>query len=127
MEYILTIISIFISFILFQFFLIQLLKKLREPREKPQYETLMNILIDTIERELHQVYKLEYELRNLKMIPKFEEELERLTVRILNCFSIEFLNELEYYHTRQYIITFVTKNVETFLIEFTNNKKIKTK
>lgn len=101
-------------------------------KEKPRIiardaDILISIVNNVIQNEFLMKIKLEYELKKLNMIVEFEKELKKLTVSVISSFSEPFLEELGYYFSKEYIIKYVGKQMEVFLIEFTNNKKIKTK
>jgi hypothetical protein len=88
---------------------------------------LIDILNETIKREFLQKYKLNYELRDIKMIYDFQKDLHELVTDSLTAFSEDFMKQLEFYYDRTYIIKYVTKSIEIMLLEFTKEKKIKTK
>lgn len=91
------------------------------------YDTLIQILDETIKREILHKNNLEYKLKDVRIIYNFQEDLEDITKRILSSFSSQFYEEMEYYHKRGYIIQYVSRNVQTFLLEYTKQNKIKTK
>jgi len=92
-----------------------------------KYKKLLTIINETVQREFMYKYKFEYELKDIKIIYKFEDDLKELVERVLTSFNESFLKELEFYHDRTYIIRYVTKNVELLLMEYQKEKKIKTK
>ena len=108
---------------------IYLFRTKKEERFEPinDYETLMNILDETIQREIKHKHELDYKLKDIKVIYNFEEDLKEITTSILSALSPSVLKELEYYHPRDYIIKYVTRYVEIYLIEYTRKNKIRTK
>lgn len=95
-------------------------------RPNIDHDTLFGILNETIHRECQ--YKIsDYILKDIRMIPDFKSELTLLVNDIMKSFSSSYLQDLEYFYTSRYIIRYVTKNVKTVLINFTQEKKIKTK
>lgn len=96
--------------------------------EKPidDYDTLINILNLTIKTEIEYKYKLDYKLKDIRVIYDFKGDMEALTKKIMSSFSPTYLRQLEFYHSRDYIIKYVARNVEIFLIEYTRQNKIKT-
>lgn len=101
--------------------------KTLKPSEKLDHDKLMDILNSTIQREFTYRYKLEYELKDLTMVADFQKDLTELTHAVFNAFSLEFLQRLEAFYSREYIITHVTKTLQIALMEFLREKKIKTK
>lgn len=94
---------------------------------KNSYDALMNILADTITRELKYQDELEYKLKNISLIYDFKADLEKIVKSIMNSFSAEYLEELQYYHSLAYITRIVTRNTEMYLIAYTEKHKIRTK
>jgi hypothetical protein len=92
-----------------------------------EYSTLMEILDSIIQREIQYKVTLDYKVRDIRVIYNFQEDLKELTTKILSSLSEPFFQELDYYHSRKYIIQYVTRYVEAFLIEYTRQNKIKTK
>lgn len=91
------------------------------------FETLMLILQETIQREVKHHHVMVYKVRDVKVIYDFKEDLTTIVKGIMNSYSSTFLKELEFYYSRDYIIRYVTRIVEEYLIEYTNQNKIKTK
>lgn len=91
------------------------------------YEVLMGILIQTIRTEFEHKYNLEYKIKNIKIFYKFEDELSKLVKSTMLAFSDEFLRQLEFYYNREYIIRYVTRSVETLLIEYSRKHGPKAK
>jgi hypothetical protein len=91
------------------------------------YETLISILDETIQKEIKYKHELHYKLKDIKVIYDFEEDLRDIATSILSALSPTVLKELEYYHPRDYIIKYVARYVEVFLIEYTRKNKIMTK
>lgn len=130
MKIILYFLAVATVFIIFQFYLFRALKELRQP-QPDSYEDIMAVLTETIKKELEFTYRLDYSLKNIatetKIMPIFKEELSRITGRIFHSLSPIFVKEFERYHNKEYLILFISKNVEMFLIEYINKNKIKTK
>lgn len=99
----------------------------QKKKEKPgnEYDVLMSILDIVIQRELKVKYE-DYKLRDVRVIYNFKEDLTEIVVTIRSGLSETFMNELMYYHPKDYINRYIVKNVEKFLIEYTQNNKIKT-
>jgi hypothetical protein len=77
--------------------------------------------------EFQKRYKLEYELKDIRIIPDFQKELSIVTHSVLEAFSVDLLKEFQYYYNREYIIRHVTKTIEIMIMELIREKKIKTK
>jgi hypothetical protein len=90
------------------------------------YQELIGILNATIQREIEHKYQLDYKVKDIKIIYNFQEDLTELTSRIMISLAPPFIEELAFYHDRKYIIQIVMRNVETFLMEYTRQNKIKT-
>jgi hypothetical protein len=114
-------------FCVFQLFISQIIKGFKQPEQHLDLSDLMNTLNETIKREFTVRLKLNYELRDVKIIYDFQRDLHDLVNGTLTSFSPDFYNQLQYYYTREYIIQYVTKTIEIMLIEYTKNNKIKTK
>jgi cell shape-determining protein MreC len=117
------IIAVVVAIVLFK-------SKKEEPKvvvPSNEYSTLMEILDSIIQREIQYKNTLDYKVKDIRVIYNFQEDLKELTTKILTSLSEPFFQELEYYHSREYIIRYVTRYVEAFLIQFTRQNKIKTK
>lgn len=90
-------------------------------------EELLSILNKTVDREFLYKVKLEFELKGVVLIKDFEKELTELVSRTMNAFSSDLLDELEYYYTLDYISKHVTKSHQILLMQYINEKKIKTR
>jgi hypothetical protein len=117
----------YLAVLVFGFFLFRG-KKEQPTVSVPQndYVTLFAILDETIKREITYKNNLDYKLKDVRIIYDFKEDLTELTEKVMASIADPFLKELEYYHSRQYIIRYVTRYIQVFLIEFTKANKIKT-
>lgn len=91
------------------------------------YDNVMNILDEAIKREFTFKYKLFYEIRDIRILYNFEDDLKELVQNVIFSFGEEYMNELKFYFTQDYILTYVTKKMELILMDFTKERKIKTK
>lgn len=91
------------------------------------YDTLMSILDNTIQRELRHHYELIYKLQDIRIIYNIQEDLALIVKEIMASFSPNLLKQLEIYHSKDYVIKYVTRTVEIFLIEYTKKNKITAK
>lgn len=91
-------------------------------------EELLNILNFTIEKEILFRLKIELELkRSTRVITKFNEELNGLSKNVLNALSLEYLSELNYYYKTDYILKYIVKTIQLYLIKYMDDNKINTK
>lgn len=131
MEIILYFLCVATLFTIFQIYIFKSIKELKNIKRPNSYKNVMNILLETIKTEFEYIYKLEYDLKNkstdTKTLPNFKNELKRITGKIIHSFSPEFLKDFEQFYTREYLILFVSKNVEIFLLNYIDKNKIKTK
>lgn len=91
-------------------------------------ETLLSILNETIDREL--LFKLTIDRgfgkRNY-IIRDFEKELTIISKSILNSFNMDFIDEIKYYYTEDYLLRYIIKTVQIYMIKHMDENKIETK
>ncbi|MFN4245857.1 MAG: hypothetical protein ACK4F9_06925, partial [Brevinematia bacterium] len=68
-----------------------------------------------------------YKIKDVRVIYNFEDDLKELTLRIVSGISKELMGELLYYHPKDYILKYITRVVEYYLIDYTRKNKVKTK
>jgi len=90
-------------------------------------DILMNIIDNTIKRIFLEKYKLEYELKDMRMIYDFKKDLNELVYKVVMSFNKPFMKSLQYYYTETYIISYITKTIEMMLMDFIKEKKLKFK
>jgi hypothetical protein len=89
---------------------------------------LVDILHFTIEKEITYRLRIEYEIkRSTKIITDYAGELNLLSKAVLNAFAPAFLKELQYYYNEQYILEYIVKMVQIFILKYMDENKIKTK
>lgn len=98
-----------------------------QPQVTESYEELLNILDLTIKSEISYKYKMEYKMKDVRIIYNFQEDLTEITTNVLQTFSEQFMLQLERYHTREFIIKYVSREVQLFLIQYSKDNKISTK
>jgi len=112
-------------------FLISIINHIKNKKNTPttnniqDLDILMGIIEDTIKRVFLEKYKLEYELKDIRMIYDFEKDLSELVHKVVMSFNKPFMKSLEYYYTETYIIGYITKTIEMMLMEFIKEKKLK--
>jgi flagellar basal body-associated protein FliL len=116
-----------VLFSIFIWFIFKVLQTLKPQRQYIPLNDLMDMLTNTTQRAWLFKYKLEYELKDIRMFHDFQKEMTQLAHEVLESLSPDILEELEHYHTRDYIIKYVTKTIQISLMEFIREKKIKTK
>ena len=127
MENVLIIIAVLMSLLvvinLFGTYTSVISKKKKDPIIVQDLNVLMDILNNTIRRLFTEKYKLEYELKDMKLIYDFKKDLKSLVQDTLMAFNEPFMKDLQYYYTREYIFNYVAKTIEIMLMEFIREKK----
>ena len=127
MENVLIIIAVLMSLLvvinLFGTYTSVISKKKKDPIIVQDLNVLMDILNNTIRRLFTEKYKLEYELKDMKLIYDFKKDLKSLVQDTLMAFNEPFMKDLQYYYTKDYIFNYVTKTIEIMLMEFIREKK----
>lgn len=82
-----------------------------------EFRTIMDILDDIIDTSLKFKLELDFTKRESGFIFNYETELSSIVSDILNYISVDIFKEAEYYTTREFIISYITKNCELFLLE----------
>ena len=95
--------------------------------ERLTYDEVFEVITETIKIVFKHKYEMEYKLKGIKMFYNFEEELRELTVEVMKSFSDDFIKKAEFYHTGDYITTYVTRSITVLLLEYSRANKIKTK
>lgn len=91
-------------------------------------DILLSILNETIDREL--LFRLTIDRGFGKknfIIRDFEKELTVISKAILNSFNIEFIDEIKYYYTEEYLLRYIIKTVQIYMIKHIDENKIETK
>lgn len=93
-----------------------------EPRSLQELLSFLNFII---EQEITFKLKIELEIKkSTKIITGFNKELETLSKNINNSLSVDFLNELSYYVTREFIAKYIVRNIELYLIKHMSENQI---
>lgn len=102
-------------------------KKEKKEQKKPNitYKKLMNILANTIERELSRKFQVEYSVKEIKWIDNYEEELKQIAQNVMGAFSPYFMEEMQYYHNRDYIYKMVVQSIQAFMINYIKENKLR--
>lgn len=100
-------------------------KKLSRPQAPhTDYDTLMRIIDESIEREFKVAYLLDLGLTDKVIITDFEKDLENLVKGVMSSFTMTFLDEVSYYHDRKYVITYITRVLKIKLMRFIRDRKV---
>ena len=100
-------------------------KKLTRPQAPhTDYDTLMRIIDDSIDREFKVAYLLDLGLTDKVIIADFEKDLENLVKGVMSSFTVTFLDEVNYYHDRTYVITYITRVLKIKLMRLIREKKV---
>ena len=94
---------------------------------KYSYNDLFDILDTIIRREIAYHNNYIYRLKETKIIYDMKKDLTEIVNNILRDINPDFLKQIEQYHSREYVIKYITRNVNAFLIEFTFKHKVNTK
>lgn len=100
-------------------------KKLIRPQAPhTDYETLMRIIDESIDREFKVAYLLDLGLNDKVIVADFEKDLENLVKGVMSSFTMTFLDEVSYYHDVKYVITYVTRILKIKLMRLIREKKV---
>lgn len=90
------------------------------------YELALAIIDETI-KEAIQNRNDEFQFKEARVVYDFKVDLTEITKDVMMSFNVEFLRDLQYYHTERYIINYVNKKVQRYLFEFirANNPNLK--
>lgn len=100
-------------------------KKLTRPQAPhTDYNTLMNIIDDSIDREFKVAYLLDLGLTDKVIITDFEKDLENLVKGVMSSFTKTFLDEVNYYHDTRYVITYITRILKIRLMRLIRERKV---
>lgn len=91
------------------------------------YDEIFEVITETIKVVFKHRYEMEYKLKDVKMFYNFEDEVRELTTEVIKAFSDDFIKKAEFYHTGDYITTYITRSITVLLIEYTKANKVKTK
>lgn len=88
----------------------------------------MNKIIDSVFEEISQnKYLIHYILREIKVIPKMDEEIKSLTMDVLHAFSPEFRETLYSVYSEDYVIQMITRRSQKFMIDYLDKHKPRSK
>lgn len=100
-------------------------KKLSRPQAPhTDYDTLMRIIDESIDREFKVAYLLDLGLTDKVVVADFEKDLENLVKGVMSSFTMTFLDEVSYYHDQKYVITYVTRVLKIRLMRFIRERKV---
>lgn len=97
-------------------------KRKREP--KLSYMELMAILDNMITSSYTIAYLTDFNLTDTVVIGDFANDLSVLTKEVLINLSPEFYNDLQYYHTEEYIMLYVIRKFKLLLMQLLREKKV---
>ena len=105
---------------------IDLVKKINSTFDVMEYNEVMSIIDESIKQQFKFKYRLEYDLKDIRVLHDFEKELDEISKAVLLSFSSSFYKHIDYYHDRDYTYRYVVRQTEILLLEFINKVKIKT-
>lgn len=87
------------------------------------FDEVNEIIDTTIDEILVNKWKVYYRLKDIRIIPKMDQDIATITKEIITAFSPVFLESVEYYYTKEFFYTMITRRVQLFLINYTNEYK----
>lgn len=93
------------------------------PGRPMSYEECTNV-IDTVIKEIYvNKYQLYYTLKEIKIIPDMDKEIESMAKEVLSAFSETQYREFSRYYTNTYLAQYITRNIQLLFIEYTDKNK----
>ena len=84
----------------------------------------VNSVIDAIVNEIWtNKYEITYTLKDLRVIPKLDQEIRDITKDILNAFSDDFKQNVYRYYSKEYFIILITRKAQYLTIAYTKDHK----
>ena len=96
----------------------------KRPTPTVDYDTLMGILNSCIENEFRVTYLTDLSLTNQVIISDFESDLRKLSTGVIEAFSKEYLEDLTYYYSTEYIVSYVTRVLKIKLMAYVREHRI---
>ena len=108
---------------------IQTYKEMKSPKQKLNipYDELMGILVERIKEEFRYKYLLDYRIKDVRVIYDLAGDTKDMSKKILASLTPDFYANIELYHTKEYIIRIVTREVEILMLDYTDKFKIDSK
>lgn len=100
-------------------------KPAKAPVPDVSYTEIMDVIDSVIIGEIRKKNE-DYETRGVKIINDFEKDLKDLTLRVMSSFSPDFMEDVLYYHPREFITQYVSRQAKTFFIEYSKKNLIQT-
>ena len=94
------------------------------PLSFDQCNEVLFTLIDDIYKNK---YFLQYRLKDIVIIPKMDQEIEKITKEIYSGLSDHLKYSFSIYYSEDYVISMITRKVQLLLVEYTNTYKPSTK
>lgn len=88
------------------------------------YSEALDIL-DTAIAHVISDMQLVYDIKEIKYIKNVDEDIKEATLKVMNLVSPSILQTLELYMTREYTVTYTSRNVRAFVIAYLDQKKNK--
>ena len=88
------------------------------------YVELVKILDSVITTEVR-FKKDEYTLNQILYITDYEYEVKQMTLSITESLSEDFMDDLYYYHSEKFILTYITRGCRDFLMAYQTQNRIK--
>lgn len=95
------------------------------------FELSLNEIYDVIDAVSEEIitnkYEIYYKLKEIKVIPKMDDEIKKITTDILNAFSPTFKESVSDYYSERYFIEMISRRAQAFAIKYTSENKPKSK
>lgn len=94
------------------------------PLSFEQCEEILGVIITDV---YNNKYYLHYRLKDIKVIPKMDQEIVDITKEILDGMSPHLKKSFAMYYTDEYLVSMITRRVQALLVQYTNDNKPMTK
>lgn len=84
-------------------------------------------VIDCIVKEVIDKHFLNYRLRDIRIIPDMSDDVNTITKEIYESFSRTFIRQAMKFYSKEYFIRLITRRVEIYLVQYTDQYKPTTK
>lgn len=87
------------------------------------YQELIKIVDNAIKQELFFATKLQFEFKDIKIID-FNRNLDQISNNIMTGLSDSVVEDITYYHSKNWLMEYIVRNVEIFLTEYIKSNPI---
>ena len=86
------------------------------------FQEAMEIL-DTIVAHVISDMELTYSVKEIKYIKNVDDDIKQATNKVMELMSPNIHNNLSMYVTREYIITYISRNIRSFVLAYLDSRK----